>query len=1122
MTLLNPLSLVLIDAAVKDHQHLTRHLRSDCQVVLLKAGQNGIEQITELLADYRDLESLHIVSHGQPGELLLGAAAVNLSSLESQATAVRSWAKALKHQASILLYGCQVAATEAGRGFVQKLRDLTGSEVAASTTLTGAAQGGGNWQLEFATGLTALAAELPFSPQTLAAYPHTLTVLLNETFTGNTVTGSWLFGTDGSSADPYLTASSNATAPPGGLPGSAAPLDTAGTGTLRLTNNSKNQAAFVIYDSAFNSNAGVSVEFDFFSYGGSSNTAQAVTQGGDGISFFLVDGTTPSITSAGAFGGSLGYAQKISNPANTPGIAGGYVGIGLDEFGNFSNQTDGAPGDPQQRVGPLPSNGPVPDSVSLRGRIGTTLANSYPFLGGSGTLPSSIDNFTATSRTDASRRARLDITPTGLLSVKVDLNADGDYLDVGEAPASLTNIDIVAANGGAVPSTFKFGFASSTGSATNIHEVRNLTITTFSTPPTVINTTVAITPGAIVNLAGGLSGTDAETTVASYTIATLPPADQGLLYLGNPLVGGTLVTAGQVLTPDQLPQLFFQSVPGFTGGSFTYTGTDTDTDVSAPGVVTLGLSTNQPPSAGDTTVNVTPGSAVNIPGLPATDLDGTIASYTIVTLPPAPQGTLFLGNPAAGGTPIVAGQVLTPTQIGQLFFQPTAAFTGGSFTYTATDNLGAVDSTPATVTFNRITNLPPSLPGDSTTPVTPDGPSNIPGLGGTDPDGGISGYIIAAIPSADQGILYVGDPTRGGTPATVGQRLTPDQITQLFFSPASGFTTTSFTYAAIDNQGAVSNPRTVTLSRFLDPSQQVCAPGQNRRLSSNSSGTLVGGPNSDRLRGRNGNDQLEGKGCQDRLFGGRGNDVLRGNADNDVLQGQQGNDRLFGAGGDDRANGGLGRDRINLGKGNDVARGGRGNDRLNGRRGDDQLNGNVGKDQLRGNEGDDVLNGNQGNDRLDGGDGNDQMNGGLKRDNLLGRSGEDTAFGRRGNDKLKGGSQSDLLVGGLNRDRLIGGGGADTLSGGGGRDWFIYNNIRHGNDTITDFEQIDQIDISRIFAKGDYNRTPRFDNYVRLAEVGSDTVVRVDGNGNRAGGFVALATLTNVTASSLSSSNFLV
>lgn len=1114
-------SLVVIDPAVQDYQHLIKGVHPQCEIVVLDPVQDGIAQISQLLSHRRNLESIHIVSHGQPGKLLLGSAQLSLQTLAHYAATIQSWAKSLKQQASILLYGCQVAAQQQGQTLVQQLHALTGATVAASVNLTGSAASGGDWLLEFVAGanedeigkhgLGKIASGGAFQSQILETYPHVLAVLVSETFRQADVEEKpWIFGTGtAGSANPFLTARTDPNPSVNGLPGSSSPIDTAGNGALRLTNNSTDQAAFVIYNNSIASNAGLSITFDFFAYNGTGTGG--ARPGGDGISFFLIDGAQ-SPTAAGAFGGSLGYAQKVVD--NIPGIVGGYLGVGLDEFGNFSNPADFTGGPAQRQGGP----GEVQDSIAIRGS-GSGLTG-YPFIAGSGTLSPGIDNVAATNRADATRKARIDITPTGVLSVKVDLNNDGDFADTGEAPTQTSNIDIISANGGSIPSTFKFGFASSTGNATNIHEVRNLTISTFSTPPTVVDTTVAVSPNSIVNVTG-LSGIDAETSVASYTIVTLPDPTQGTLFLGNPLTGGTAITAGQTLTADQLPQLYLQSQPGFTGGSFTYRATDTDGDTTqTPGTVTLGLSANQAPTASDTTVNVTPGSSTNITGLPATDSDGSIASYTVVTLPPAAQGTLFFGNPAVGGTPVTVGQVISPANIGQLFFQPTNNFTGSSFTFTATDNIGTVDATPATVTLNRINNTPPVLEGGSTISVDPDSPTNLTGLTGTDSDGSVSAYVISTIPAADQGTLFVGNPDQGGTPVTVGQRLTSQQIDRLFFRPATGFNNTSFTYAAIDNQGATSNPRTITLSRLVT-SSGTCAPGENLK-GSNARNQLVGGTGSDRQRGLNGNDNLRGKQCNDRLDGGRGNDRLFGNDDNDVLLGRQNNDRLDGGKGIDVANGGLGRDRIRGRLGEDTLFGRRGNDTLNGNGGDDSVNGNFGRDKVRGGNGDDALQGGQSNDRVDGGKGNDLLGGGLQQDRLLGRSGADVLLARRGNDRLRGGSQADDLSGELGRDVLIGGGDADTLSGGGGRDRFVYRNAAHGLDTIVDFESQDQIVVRAIFAKGNYSRSSRFDNYVRLRQTGSDTIVQIDANGNSARGFVNLVTLLNVNSADLASSNFLV
>jgi type IV pilus assembly protein PilY1 len=56
--------------------------------------------------------------------------------------------------------------------------------------------------------------------------------------------------------------------------------------------------------------------------------------GADGMSFFLQDASqTPSL---GATGGSLGYSCSNTNP-QADGMQGGYVALGIDEYGNFLN-----------------------------------------------------------------------------------------------------------------------------------------------------------------------------------------------------------------------------------------------------------------------------------------------------------------------------------------------------------------------------------------------------------------------------------------------------------------------------------------------------------------------------------------------------------------------------------------------------------------------------------------------------------------------------------------------------------------------------------------------------------------------------------------------------------------
>lgn len=281
----------------------------------------------------------------------------------------------------------------------------------------------------------------------------------NESFTVDEVSNQdWVFGSVGESDQPFLTARAIDTASPGGIPGNpAVQLDSNGDGALRLTHAEQYQVGFALLDQSLASEQGLSLSFDFFAYGGT---------GADGISVLLLDGSQPLPTDSGAYGGALGYSPRDTAdlPTSIPGIAGGYLGIGLDGFGNFSNPTEGREGGP----------GFVPDAVAVRG----SAANGYEYLTGN-TVPFSIDNPGSAATREASlRKAQIELTADGLLTVTIqaDLNQDGDFNDLNETVTPIDAYDVDAVNG-ALPDSFRIGFAGATGAATNIHEIRNLQIT---------------------------------------------------------------------------------------------------------------------------------------------------------------------------------------------------------------------------------------------------------------------------------------------------------------------------------------------------------------------------------------------------------------------------------------------------------------------------------------------------------------------------------------------------------------------------------------------------------------------------------------------------------------------
>ena len=127
-------------------------------------------------------------------------------------------------------------------------------------------------------------------------------------------------------------------------------------------------------------------------------------------------------------------------------------------------------------------------------------------------------------------------------------------------------------------------------------------------------------------------------------------------------------------------------------------------------------------------------------------------------------------------------------------------------------------------------------------------------------------------------------------------------------------------------------------------------------------------------------------------------------------------------------------------------------------------------------------------------------------------------------DVLVGGRKGDRFHGGSGNDTLVGKFGSDTLTGGLGSDRFVYESIRDRGDQITDFSPYgDVIDLSKIFANPTYNSSQPFADYVRLVQQGSRTIVQIDPDGDSGNSsFRTLVTLNNVTATELSTNNFLV
>jgi RTX calcium-binding nonapeptide repeat (4 copies) len=269
---------------------------------------------------------------------------------------------------------------------------------------------------------------------------------------------------------------------------------------------------------------------------------------------------------------------------------------------------------------------------------------------------------------------------------------------------------------------------------------------------------------------------------------------------------------------------------------------------------------NQPPETTPPPVIIAaPGTTAQLTGLGGTDPDpgDTVTQYIITSLPS--QGTLLLGS---GGTPVTPNQLIPANQIGNLFFQASANFTGTSFTYAAIDNNGNQDATPATVTINTTSPIP------------------------------TTGAPIAENDTVSQGGIF-GVFTYNGTPGSDSFDFQNDPSIRTVSIPTSFLLqndTLNGSLGILENRVGTAINGNVSFTS----GNPVIFTRDNPTLASsfvyqleNSVGidtaTVTIPAISDRA-------LINGNGGDDTLLGGGGNDTLAGGSGNDILTGRDGTD----------------------------------------------------------------------------------------------------------------------------------------------------------------------------------------------------------------------------------------
>ncbi|MBL8556652.1 MAG: tandem-95 repeat protein, partial [Phenylobacterium sp.] len=304
-----------------------------------------------------------------------------------------------------------------------------------------------------------------------------------------------------------------------------------------------------------------------------------------------------------------------------------------------------------------------------------------------------------------------------------------------------------------------------------------------------------------VNLSG--SDPDAGGSVVSFTIKSLPA--NGVLKDAN----GNVLSVGSVVPAvGNAAVVYFHPDAQWNGDTeFDYASKDnTGLDDESPATATITIAdVNDPPETDNTAasgVEDAPAITVHLSG---SDIDGTVQTFTIKSLPA--NGTLTDLN----GNPLSIGSTVTATD-GQadVLFKPNANWTGDTaFNYASNDDDGLQDPTPAIATINVTPVNDPPETNNTSASGNEDGGAIAVNLSGSDVDGTVKLFTINSLP--ENGVLKDGN----GNVLTVGSTVpaTGNGATVYFTPNANWNGDTSFDYASRDNDDLDdATPATATIT----------------------------------------------------------------------------------------------------------------------------------------------------------------------------------------------------------------------------------------------------------------------------------------------------------------------
>ena len=351
-------------------------------------------------------------------------------------------------------------------------------------------------------------------------------------------------------------------------------------------------------------------------------------------------------------------------------------------------------------------------AVGLAATGGETQENARPVLSLS-TPVSPLENAAAAGQTILTATATDADGETLTYSLVAGSNPDGYYaINATTGVVTLTAAGAAHVNAGndlpAVQVSVSDGTATDTETATisattDVNDAPVLALTTPTAPQE-----NAATAGDVMTTA---TATDEEGHLMLFSLVTgSNPNGYYAIDLFTGVVTLTAAGAAHVHAGNDLPAVQVRVIDAFNA-------IDTES-VTVPVTVDV----NDAPVASPATITPTEDTPLAVP-LAATDVDGTIASFTLTAGPTPAQGTLVYDHDGAPGTSAVAVTLdspLTPAQAATVQFVPTLNYNGAvaPISFFATDNQG-LNSAPATVTINNVIAVNDAPVLSLSTPVAP-------------------------------------------------------------------------------------------------------------------------------------------------------------------------------------------------------------------------------------------------------------------------------------------------------------------------------------------------------------------------------------------------------------------